>query len=137
MSQVLDRIRQAEEERERVIAERRRIEAEADSALAEHEREEALRRAQAESSAPPLPPAVHTRAVQEASARRTWGTVAAAVAVACAFWLGTRVQPSPPAAPAPAQAVTPVAAPTAAPVLFRLDADSEAFAARAASTERK
>jgi hypothetical protein len=142
MSQVLNRLKQAEADRERLIAERRRLEAEADAALAEREREEGAVHTQAESVPPALPAAVHTRAVQEATARRSWGTFAIVAALACAFLLGTLVSRESAAPKAPAPAAPPaiaaaVPAAKAPPALFRLEQDSEAFGARAAGAERK
>lgn len=142
MSQVLNRLKQAEADRERVIAERRRLEAEADVALAELEREEGSARAQAASAPPALPPTVHTRAVREAAVRRSWGTFAIVAALACAFLLGTLVsrESGPPKVPAPAAQPAVAAAVPAAkapPALFRLEQDSEGFGARAAGAERK
>lgn len=39
MSKIFEQLKQAEEQRERIVAERKRLEAEADAALAAHERE--------------------------------------------------------------------------------------------------
>ena len=135
MSKIIDQLRQAEEQRERFVAERKRFEAEADAALAAREREE--RR---------LPPAAPTRLGEPAAASRAapparspqqQSRVAAAVAIAAAmavvFWVGTLVS-RPPAAPdsVPRVPETALRAPDlpAAPALFRLDRDLDAFAAR-------
>ena len=137
MSRILEQLKQAEEQRERLIAERRRLEAEADAALAAREREE--RR---------FPPAEPTRVAESAAATapraappvptpqqqsRVAAAVAMAVAMAVVFWVGTLVS-RPPAAPDPVARVpeTALRAPDlpAAPALFRLDRDLDAFAAR-------
>ena len=130
MSQILNRLKQAEEERERVIAERKRLEAEADAALFARDREQILQ--QEQRAAPLLPPVKpNTQTPQQQS--RVAAAVAIAVAMAVVFWIGTLV-PRPPAASAvqPPQPAPPALAPAAraAPVLFKLDGDLDAFAAR-------
>ena len=124
MSQILDRLKQAEQERERVIAERKRLEAEADAALAAREREQI--RQQEPRAAPPLPPKAQTPQQQS----RFAAAVAIAAAMAVVFWVGTlmpRNAANLPAEPAPKAFVPAV---RAAPALFKLDSDLEAFAAR-------
>jgi hypothetical protein len=126
VSQILDRLKQAEQERERVIAERKRLEAEADAALAAHEREQLLQQEPRAVLPPPARPKEQTPQQQS----RLAAAVAIAVAMAVVFWVGTlmpRNPANPPAEPAP-KALVP--APRAAPALFKLDSDLEAFAAR-------
>jgi len=53
MSKIIDKLREAEAQRERIVAERKRLETEADAALAAREREEQTGRASAE--APRMP----------------------------------------------------------------------------------
>jgi hypothetical protein len=129
MSKILEQLKQAEEQRERLIAERKRLEAEADAALAAREREERYRnspaaQAAAEPALPPrgAPPAAHTPQQQS----RLAAGLAMAAALAVVFWVGTLVS-RPAATPAPA-----ARAPEkpAAPELFKYDRDVEAFAAR-------
>jgi hypothetical protein len=140
VSQILNRLKQAEEERQRVIAERKRLETEADAALAEREHEELVRAQQdaerpiARPQAPqPAPPAAETP--QQRS--RFAAALAIGVAMAAVFWVGTLVPQKPeivvqaPApAPVPAIAIPAPAAKAPPPGLFRMDGDLDAFAAR-------
>ena len=136
MSKILEQLRQAEEQRERLIAERRRFEAEAEAALAAREREE-HRLAPAE-PARFAEPAAASRAAPPVQTPQQQSRVAAAIAIATAmavvFWVGTLVS-RPPALEAPLRAAEPAALArahdlAAAPALFRLDRDLDAFAAR-------
>ena len=144
MSQILNRLKQAEEERQRVIAERKRLETEADAALAEREREEMVRAQQhaerpvAAPQAPqPAPPSVQRAAETPQERSRFAAALAIGVAMAVVFWVGTLVPQkpeivvrAPDPAPMPATA-TPAPAPKSPPpALFRMDGDLEAFAAR-------
>jgi hypothetical protein len=143
VSEILNRLKQAEAERERVIAERRRHEAEADAALAEREREEQARMLQqaerpvARQPARAQPPQSAPRASQEPTPQqrsRLAAGVAIGAAMAVVFWVGTLVpqqQPEPvvKAPPVPAvRPITPAKAPP--PALFRMDQDLDAFASR-------
>ena len=137
MSEILNRLKQAEAERERVIAERKRLEAEADAALDARERDEFVRSEQL--AARPMQPQVALPAQptpQQSS--RLAAAVAMAAALAVVFWIGT-LMPRKPAAPAlappPATAVSTAAPAQALPVrtppeLFRLERDLDAFASR-------
>ena len=132
MSQILDRLKQAEQERERVIAERKRLEAEADAALAAREREQILQ--QEPRIVPPMPPVPPMQPPPKAQTPQQQSRVAAGIAIAVAlavvFWVGTlmpRNAANLPAEPAPKAFVPAV---RAAPALFKLDSDLEAFAAR-------
>jgi len=134
MSEILDRLKQAEAERERVIAERRRLEAEADAALAAREREEARR------LGGQPPPAVQPVAPAPRPApRRSWGALlVATLALAAGYAAGLRNGPAPPSARAPA-APAPAAAPVEAtpagdPLPLKLDADLPSFSARLAGS---
>ena len=123
MSEILKRLKQAEEARARVLAERKRLEAEA-----EVETDEALaaQPAAAPAAEPPAPPAAETP--QQRS--RFAAALAIGVAMAIVFWVGTLVPQKPvqvvqgPASAPPA----PVA--KSPPQLFRMDGDLDAFAAR-------
>jgi hypothetical protein len=132
VSQILDKLRKAEEERARVIAERGGGDAAAELAREEYLREQRrLQAAEARRSDPPT---------REQRSRFTAG-LGIAVAMAIVFWVGT-LMPRKAAPPAPepvAQAVAPAEpsapAPAAAekappPALFRMDADVDAFAER-------
>jgi len=130
VSQILDKLRKAEEERARVIAERGGRDAAAGLAREEYLREQRrLQAAEARRSDPPT---------REQRSRFTAG-LGIAVAMAIVFWVGTlmprkaappalepvaqAVAPAEPAAPAPAEKAPP-------PALFRMDADVDAFAER-------
>ncbi|HEY6966938.1 MAG TPA: hypothetical protein VI229_05655 [Burkholderiales bacterium] len=138
MSQILNRLKQAEEERQRVIAERKRLETEADAALAEREREEMVRAQQGAERpvAPPqAPPPAQTVAETPQQRSRFAAALAIGVAMAVVFWVGTLVPQKPEIvvqATAPVQAVaTPApAAKAPPPELFRMDGDLDAFALR-------
>jgi hypothetical protein len=130
MSEILNRLKQAEAERERVIAERRRLEAEADAALAEREREEFVRGEQR--AARPVTPQQPVQPTPQQSSRLA-AAVAMAAALAVVFWIGTmmpRKQATPAVAPPPL-AVTPAPmSKSNPPELFRLERNLDAFAAR-------
>src|SRR4029077_5323761 len=141
VSQILDRLKQAEQERERVIAERKRLEAQAAAALAAREREQIVQQ-QEPRAAPPLPAQPKAQTPQQQS--RMAATIAIAVAMAVVFWIGTLMPRKPLQEPAvrteerAARAVAPeptVPARPAAPALFKLDTDVDAFAARAKGKE--
>jgi hypothetical protein len=126
MSEILNRLKQAEAERERVIADRKRLEAEADEALAQRDRDEFIAWQQVaarpvpEREAPPSRPA---------SSRLAAG-LAMAAALGVVFWLGTMV----PRAGTPPRPTAPVVvAPALKPavVLFQLDRNLEGFARKA------
>jgi hypothetical protein len=140
VSQILNRLKQAEEERQRVIAERKRLETEADAALAEREREEMVRaqqRAERPVAAPQAPQTAPPAAETPQQRSRFAAALAIGVAMAVVFWVGTLVPQkpeivvrAPDPAPMPA-AATPAPAPKSPPpALFRMDGDLEAFAAR-------
>ena len=144
MSQILDRLKQAEQERERVIAERKRLESEADAALAAHEREQNLQQQEPRAAPPPpVQPRAQTpqqKAQTPQQQSRMAATVAIAVAMAVVFWVGTLMPRKPMQEPAvrseerAARAVAPepvAAVRPGAPALFKLDTDLDAFAARA------
>ena len=140
MSQILNRLKQAEEERERVIAERKRLEAEADAGLAEREREElALARQRGELlvGAQPASQSAQQLAPEATPQQRSRFAAALGIAVAMVvvFWVGTLMprKAAPPVAIAPTPPVPVPAAPPAPrepPQLFTLDRDLDAFAAR-------
>ena len=137
MSQILNRLKQAEEERQRVIAERKRLEIEADAALAEREREERVRAQQHAERPVAAPPSAQRAAETPQQRSRFAAALAIGVAMAVVFWVGTLVPQkpeivvrAPEPAPMPATA-TPAPAPKSPPpALFRMDGDLEAFAAR-------
>ena len=122
MSQILNQLKRAEAERERLIAERRRIEAEADAALAAREREEFV-----------PPPAARKPA--PAPRRRLLAGLAALASVAAAsvvlFLLGEDQTAQPPAPVRPAALSVPTAR-----FELRLDHDADGFAARVRERER-
>ncbi len=141
MSEILDKLKDAEAQRQRIIAERRRLEAEADAALAAQEREDAVRRAKFAGAAPRAPAEGASAPAADAAPARTpqqGSRFAAALAIGAAlavvFWIGTLVpqEPQRPAPVAPAQATR-----APAPPLFMLDRDAEAFAARARDRDGK
>ncbi len=127
MSQILAKLKQAEAQRARVIAERGGPAAEAELAREEYLREQrrAERAAEARGGEP----------TREQRSRFAAG-LGIAVAMAIVFWVGTLVprkaappaqESAPPAAtpaePAPAERAPP-------PALFRMDTDLDAFSAR-------
>lgn len=125
MSEILNRLKQAEAERERVIAERERKEFMRAEQLAA--RPVSPQSAQSAQSAQPSP--------QKSS--RLAAALAMAAALAVVFWIGT-LMPRKPAAPAVSPAEPPAAAvSTLAPVpastppeLFKLERNLDAFASR-------
>ena len=134
MSEILKRLKHAEAERERVIAERKRLETEADAALAQRDREEFV--AWQRVAERPLPPRVDVPAPRQGS--RLAAGAAIAVALLVVFWIGTMMprdsapaRAPEPVAAFPATAPAPVPAVRPAPVVFKLDRDAEAFARRA------
>jgi hypothetical protein len=133
MSEILNRLKQAEAERERVIAERKRLEAEADAALDAREREEFVRSEQlASRPVPPPQPALPVQPTPQQSSRLA-AAVAMAAALAVVFWIGTlmpRKPATPAVAPPPAAAVSAPAPARTPPELFRLERDLDAFASR-------
>jgi hypothetical protein len=136
MSEILNRLKQAEAERERVIAERKRLEAEADAALDAREREEFVRSERLAARPMPPQPAQAAQPTPQQSSRLA-AAVAMAAALAVVFWIGTlmpRKPATPAVAPLPAAAVsTPAPAPPPVrmpPELFRLERDLDAFASR-------
>ena len=137
MSRILDKLQEAEEQRQRVIAERKRLELDADQALSAHERHvgpylQADFPPQATPVSAPLRPARHFP--------WAWASVAAAFLAAAIVML-----PKAPdlAGKAPSTAKTP---PTAEPApvaseartqaVLKLDRDLEAFAARVRALEK-
>ncbi len=131
MSQILDKLRQAEAERARVIAERGGRDAQAELAREEYLREQ--RRAERAAEARGAEPTREQRS-------RFAAGLGIAVAMAIVFWVGTLVPrkaapPAPESAPPSAGRIEPEPAPAPAekappPALFRMDADLDAFAAR-------
>jgi hypothetical protein len=130
VSQILDKLKKAEEERARVVAGRGGGDAATELAREEYLREQRrLQAAEARRSEPPT---------REQRSRFTAG-LGIAVAMAIVFWVGTLMprKAAPPAQAPVAQAVTQAApaAPAPAekappPALFRMDADVDAFAVR-------
>jgi uncharacterized membrane protein YccC len=136
VSQILDRLKQAEQERERVIAERKRLEAEADAALADRERDQILQQAGRSAPLPPAQPRAQTPQQQSRAA----AAIAIAVAMGVVFWIGTLVPRKPatsttPAVQAPEPARPAAREPAAAPALFKFDTDLDSFAVRAKGKE--
>jgi hypothetical protein len=138
MSEILNRLKQAEAERERVIAERKRLESEADAALDAREREEFVRSEQLAARPVQAPQQALPAQPTPQQSSRLAAAVAMAAALAVVFWIGT-LMPRKPAAPAmappPAAAVStaaPAPPPPARtpPELFRLERDLDAFASR-------
>lgn len=138
MSRILEQLKKAEQDRERLVAERKRLELEADAALAAQDREERGRTPPvAEPAPPPRPEQVRKQAQQPVQKpvqnqvpqqSRFAAGLAMAAALAVVFWVGTLVsRPAPVPAPLPA-----ARAPEkpAAPELFKYDRDVDAFAAR-------
>jgi hypothetical protein len=140
VSQILNRLKQAEEERQRVIAERKRLEAEADAGLAEREREEMVRaqeHAERPVAQPQAPQSAQPAAETPQQRSRFAAALAIGVAMAVVFWVGTLVPQkpeivvqAPASAPVRASAAPAPAAKTPPPELFRIDGDLDAFAAR-------
>ena len=124
MSHFLEKIRDAEQRRLRVVAERRRLEAEADAALASREREEQRRTHDDPPQAAPAPPAT------PASARYFpwgWATVALAFLAGSVFLMPEKEK-------APAAEARPEAMRSFG---LKLDRDVEAFSARVREWERQ
>jgi hypothetical protein len=133
VSQILDKLKKAEEERARIIAERGMRDADAARA-----REESLRERRREEQASP---AQTDEPAREQRPRFAAG-LGIAVAMAIVFWVGTLMprKAAPPAQESPAPAARraePAAAPAPAaadkappPALFRMDADVYAFSSR-------
>ena len=126
MSEILNRLKQAERERERVVAERRRLETEADAALGAREREELGRRIDAD-PAPVAPAASRSAAPAPVRGAWRWGLAGLAIGLAVSFVMrfeGT-----------PAQKDTAAASPGKSELI--LDRDVEGFAARAREKEKQ
>ncbi len=166
MSKILEQLKQAEAQRERIVAERQQLEDEANAALAAREREELARRAAA--TAPAADPVALAKAESEALAasrvrqaeaaarekaeaagaqpprqdRRVLAGAAVAIAVALAavFW-GILFVPQKDAAKEPgvaASAPQVLQAETRGGSLrLKLDQDTDAFAARVREKERQ
>ena len=121
MSEILNRLKQAEAERERVLAERRRLEAAVEASPTERP----------VAQAPSLQPASETPEQRS----RFAAALGIAVAMAIVFWVGTLMprKAAPPAQPTVLEPAPVAAAPEGKappPELFRMDADVDAFAAR-------
>ena len=139
MSQILNHLKRAEAERERVITERKRVESEADAGLAAREREEAVSRAPQGAHSGPAPRA------QKRGLGPGLGlglVVIAGITVALPFAgdlfrkaSAPTASPAPSAPPAPAVVAAPAA--PAGRIELRLDRDAEGFAARVRETERR
>ena len=158
MSRILDRLQEAEAQRQRVVAERKRLEAEADAALAARDLEEQTGKARIqvpvpradpgarEASETAAPLAVERRAAVDAEAarphRRAWAGAAAGVAVvlAAGLWSGIFSSEKEPVRETTEE---PAARPETEPVQsnppfrLKLDRDVEAFAARVKPRERR
>lgn len=127
MSQILNQLKLAEAERERLIAERRRIETEADTALAAREREESGPR-------PPL-----LREPAPAPKRRLLAGLAALACIAAlsaALLFTGEKQSTQQEVPARSAVIAVPAAP-ATPFELRLDRNADGFAARVREKERQ
>ncbi len=139
MTKILEQLKQAEAQRERIVAERRRLEEEANAALAAQERDELARRAAAsERRSDPVAQAKAERSnVQPPPQdRRVLAGVAVIIAVAliAVFW-GSRFAPREDAATYRAAAAQFGA--RGDPLRLKLDRDLGAFAARAREKEKR
>jgi hypothetical protein len=137
MSMILDRLKEAEARRQEVIAERKRLEAEADAALAAREREE---------RGMPPPAKGEERAAQPVRPdRRPWagGAVVIALVLVAGFWSGMfSAEKEPIKEPAKALIAVPAAPKTEPepgnpPFQLKLDRDADAFAARVKDREKE
>lgn len=133
MSKIYEKLREAEAERERVVAERKRLEAEADAALAEREREERLERA---GVARPATDSAHGRAAAARSKTESRGLPMAWLgAVTTALVAGVAIGVLVPKKAAPRlEPAAPVVQAGALPL--KLDRDLDAFSARLATENR-
>ena len=147
MSRIIDKLRQAEEQRESIVAERKRLEIEADTALAVREHEERVQQ-----SAAPMPkPSTKTVEVEKmlAAARAvplhrrpgTWLWAGAALAGAVMLRYAVpegKVPPSakvPPSGQVPLSAKVPPSVASERKFELRLERDADGFAARVREKE--
>lgn len=144
MTKILEQLKQAEAERQRVVAERKQLEDDANAALAAYEREERARRAAA--MTPPLGPVSQVKGAKGAARepqqdRRVLAGVAVAIAAAltAVFW-GIWFAPQKDAAREFKAAVSPPAAQMQArgdPLQLKFDQDVGSFAARVREKEKQ
>ena len=145
MTKILEQLKQAEAQRQRVVAERKQLEDEANAALAAYEREERARRAAA--ATPPLDPASRAEAGRDAARQPLQGkrvlagvAVLIAAALIAVFW-GIPFAPQEDAQTYRGAATLPEAGALVEargdPLRLKLDRNLGAFAARVREKEKR